>query len=92
MPLLACQDFVHHPVDLSSLSGISNMVEMIEGAIDCSSLALLWGSNNLVLAGMIFGGLSFGMVKRVLLFRKERGLKSKVDRKSKKYKQKHLNN
>lgn len=80
MPLAACQEIVDHALDLSSMSEIFNMVQLIEGAIDCSSFALFWGSNNPVIAGMILGGFGFGVIKRVL--RSSKGGRRQKSRKS----------
>lgn len=80
MPLAACQEIVDHSLDLSSMSEIFNMVQLIEGAIDCSSSMWLMGVSHPVLTGMILGGFGFGVIKRVL--RSSKGGRRQKSRKS----------
>lgn len=84
MPLEACQELVKNSLDLSSVDGVVELVELIEGAIDCSSLAWVWGLSHPVLTGMIFGGLGFGVLKRLLATKKKRRFKENGSRKAKK--------
>jgi hypothetical protein len=84
MPLAACQELVGNSLDLSSVDGVVELVQLIEGAIDCSSLAWVWGLSHPVLAGMIFGGLGFGVLKRLWAAKKKKHFKGKGSRKAKK--------
>jgi len=75
MTLTVCKKLVHDYLDLSTMEDVSNIAQLIEGALDCTSYIWLWGLNQPVLAGMLIGGFSLGMLKRVVRRRKQNGRK-----------------